>query len=96
MSQRSGNCYRLGANEIVTVTSTSAANTTAFQPGTNAVRLVATKTCHIKFSGSPTATTSDAMLPPNVPEYFVVTPGQKVAAVRTTTSGLLSVTEVSG
>jgi hypothetical protein len=29
------------------------------------------------------------------PEYFAVTPGQKVAAVRVTTSGTLSVTEVS-
>jgi hypothetical protein len=94
MSYR-GTVYRLGANEIVTVNSTSAANTTAFQPGTNAVRLLSTKTCHVAFGGSPTATTADAMLPPNVPEYFVVTPGQKVAAIRTTTSGSLSVTEVS-
>ena len=31
----------------------------------------------------------------NTPEMFVVTAGQKVAAIRTTTSGTLTVTEVS-
>ena len=32
----------------------------------------------------------------NVPEIFVVTPGMKASAVRTTTSGTLHVTEISG
>jgi hypothetical protein len=31
-----------------------------------------------------------------VPEYIVVGAGQKLAAIRTTTSGTLHVTEVSG
>jgi hypothetical protein len=57
---------------------------------------MATTHCHIKFGSSPTATTSDPRLAPNLPEYFVVTPGQKAAAIRTTTSGTLYVSEVSG
>ena len=87
--------HRLGENQVVGFTSTSTANTTAFQAGTNMVRVVATTSCHIKFAGSPTATTSDAKLPPNVVEYFTVNPGEKIAAIRTSTSGTLSVCEVS-
>jgi hypothetical protein len=35
-------------------------------------------------------------LPANVPEYIVIAHGQNLAAIRTTTSGTLHVTEVSG
>jgi hypothetical protein len=96
MAARTGNCYRWGTNQVVTVTSTSAANSTAFATGTNTIRVVATTSCHLAFGASPTATTSSTRLPANVPEYIVVAPGQKVAAIRTTTSGTLHVTEVSG
>jgi hypothetical protein len=90
-----GTVFRLGANQVVSFTSTSTPNTTAFQAGTNVVRVVASTHCHIAFAGTPTATTNSVKLPPNVPEYFAVTPGQKIAAIRTTTSGTLHVTEVS-
>ncbi len=87
--------YRQGTTQVVSVTSTSATHTTAFQTGTNVVRVQGTVNMHIKFGNSPTATTSEMKLAPGLPEYFVVTPGQKVAAIRTTTSGSLYVTEVS-
>jgi hypothetical protein len=74
----------------------STATSTAFQTGVNAIRVLASTSCHIKLRSSPTATTSDPKLPGNVPEYLVVAVGQKLAAVRTTTSGTLHVTEVSG
>jgi hypothetical protein len=96
MAARTGNCYRWGSNQVVTVTSTSAATSTAVQAGVNTVRVVATTSCHLAFGASPTATTSSIRLPANVPEYIVVTPGQKIAAIRTTTSGTLHVTECSG
>ena len=88
--------YRLGSNQVASYTSTSTPISTAFQAGTNMVRLLASTSCHIKFGFAPTATTSDARLTANIPEYLVVTPGVKVAAIRTTTSGTLHVTEVSG
>jgi hypothetical protein len=59
------------------------------------VRVQGTVNMHIKIAKDPTALTTDAKLAPGVPEYFVVTPGQKVAAIRTSTSGSLYVTEVS-
>jgi len=55
-----------------------------------------TTSCHVSVGSSPTATTCDAKLAAHAPEYFVVTPGQKVAAIRTTTSGTLYVSEVIG
>jgi hypothetical protein len=44
----------------------------------------------------PPATISSTKVPPGVPEYMIVTPGLKLAAIRTTTSGTLHVTECSG
>jgi hypothetical protein len=79
----------------VTVNSTSASNATAFQTGTNVVRLFPTVNMHIKFGQSPTATTSEAKIAPGVEYFYCVNPGEKIAAIRTTTSGSLYVTEVS-
>lgn len=91
-----GTVYRLGATQTAAYTTASASIATAFAAGTNVVRLSSTTGCHIKFAGSPTATTSDAFLKGGEPEYFVVTPGQKVAAIRTATNGTLTVSECSG
>jgi hypothetical protein len=42
--------------------------------------------------GTPTAVATDTLLPPNVPEYFTCTPGQKLAALGTAT---VNVTEIA-
>lgn len=42
--------------------------------------------------GTPTAVATDTLLPANIPLYFTVTPGQKLAALGT---GTVSVTELS-
>ena len=94
--QRAGNCYRWGTTQAVSFTSTSTANTTAFSAGTTTIRVVASTRCHLALGASPTATTSSPALPANLPEYIVISPGQKIAAIRTTTSGTLHVTQVSG
>lgn len=91
-----GTVYRLGANQTAAYTSAAAAISTAFGAGTNIVRVVATTAAHVKFAGTPTATTSDPYLKGGEPEYFVVTPGQKLSAVRVTTNGTVHVTECSG
>ena len=90
-----GSVFRLGSTQTVPFTSTSATHSTAFQAGTNVVRVIASTQCHIKIAKDPTALTIDAKLPANVESYLVVTPGEKVAAIRTTTSGTLWVSEVS-
>lgn len=87
--------YRPVTTQVVAFTGTSAASSNAFGAGINVVRLVASSACHIKFDGSPTATTSDVYLPADWPEYFVVTQGQKVAAIQASAGGNLIVTEMS-
>ena len=85
----------VGTTQTVSVSSSSAANSTAFAAGTTVVRLVSTTDCHIIFAASPTATTSTAYLPANQVEYFKSAAGQKVAAIRANADGTLYVTEMS-
>jgi hypothetical protein len=91
-----GTVYRLGATQTVAYTDSAVASTNAFATGTQVVRVSSTTGCHIVFGGTPVATASNAYLKGGEPEYFVVTPGQKISAIRTSTSGTLTVTECSG
>ncbi len=87
---------RLGTTQTVSTSTTSAAATNAFGAQTYQIRVVATVATNIKIgNGSVTATTSDPLVPANVPEYFTVTPGQKIAAILGTGTGSLYVTEMS-
>ena len=85
----------LGSTQTISVTSSSAANSTAFANGTTAVRVVSTTDCHIIFGTSPTATTSTAYLPANQVEYFKADEGDKIAAIRANADGTLYVTEMA-
>lgn len=75
----------------------SAAITNAVSADIHIVRLIATTDCHVAFGGSPTATTNDFLLAANREEYFVIHPGQKVAAIKKSggTAGILYVTEMT-
>lgn len=85
---------RLGAAQNVSLTTTSAAST-AFGSQTYQVLLVATAASNVRIGdGTPTAVTTDTLLPANFPMIFTVTPGQKVAGV-TASTATLSVTELS-
>lgn len=84
---------RLGAAQNVPLTTTSAAST-AFGPQTYRVLLVATAASNVRIGdGTPTAVTTDTLLPANFPIPFICTPGQKVAGV-TASTATLSVTEL--
>lgn len=87
--------HRLGAHQSVAYTGTAGTISNAVGAGTNKVRVVATTAAYIAIGNSPTATTSDAYLPADRPEYFTITPGQKVSAVQVGSNGVLHVTEVS-
>jgi hypothetical protein len=85
---------RLGAAQNVSLTTTSAAST-ALGTQTRSVLLVASAASQIRISdGTPTAVTTDTLLPANFPMIFVCTPGQKVAGI-TASTATLSVTELS-
>jgi hypothetical protein len=83
---------RLGTNSVIAPAGSSV-STGAFGAQTYEVRVVATAAVNIKIGdGSVAATTNDPLLPASIPEYFVCTPGQKLAAIGTAT---VHVTECS-
>jgi hypothetical protein len=91
-----GGVYRLGSHQTAAYTSASASISNAIGSGVNVVRVATTTAAYVKIGETPTAAATNSIyMVAGDPEYFVVTPGQKVAAVRVTTSGTLSVTEVS-
>ena len=86
---------RLGTSQDVSYTASSAASA-AFGSQTYKVRLLATTDCRVRIGdGTPTAVAADTYLPALSVEYFTVTPGQKVAAIRQSADGTLNVTEIS-
>lgn len=92
----SGTVFRLGTHQIAAYTSVANAITNAIGAGTNVVRVVPTTAAYVKVGNTPVAAaTNSVYMKAGEPEYFACTPGQRVSAVRVTTSGNLHVTEVS-
>ena len=86
--------YRQGTHQKVAVTGTAGTIANGFGAQTKTVRVIVTAAACVKIANSPTATTSDMYMAANVPEYFTVTPGQKVSAVQISAGGDLHVTEM--
>src|SRR5215510_5303171 len=95
---------RLGTSQDVSLIGTSVAAINPFGAQTYQVRVVVfnaggtVTSARIRIGdGTPTATTADAAIPLNVPEYFTVTPGQKIAGILTgtTPTATMSVTEIA-
>ena len=87
---------RLGTTTVFTLSGSSQA-TAAFGAETFQIR-VATggQPAFVKVGdGTPTATTSDTLMPANWVDYLTVTPGQKIAVLQAGTAGTLSVTEIA-
>lgn len=82
------------SNEAKAFTSSSS-QSAAFGSLTTKIRLVATQDCHVRFAASPTATSSDMLLPAGIPEVFQVTPGEKVGVIRSSADGVLHVTQLT-
>jgi hypothetical protein len=84
---------RGGTTQTIAFTGTSAGTTNAFGSETYQVRLVADAACCYSIGdGTQTATTSSPFLPANWVEYVTVSPGQKIAAIRASTDGLVTAT----
>ena len=71
----------------------SAAIANAFGPETYQLRLVSDSACCYRIGdGAQTATTADVFLPANVIEYVIVSPGQRISAIKAATNGLVTAT----
>ena len=71
----------LSGSATQVVTFTTSTQSAALGAKTQFVRVIADADCHITHAANPAATTSDIKLIAGVPEYFSVTPGQKIAAI---------------
>jgi len=87
--------YKFKNTQTVTTSGTTAATTNAVDAQTRVVRLKATQDMHITFGRTPTATTADPLLSAGETEYIDITPLDKVAAIQSSTAGILYVTEVT-
>ena len=84
-----------GTTQTIAVGSSSVATSNAFSENSRIVRVVSTVACHLEFGTSPTAATTDLLLPANHVEYFKIEANgtTKLAAIRSSTDGTLRVTE---
>ncbi len=81
---------RIGTTQTLAATATSAIVTNPFGVQSYLIRVVGNTPLHIKVQDSAVATvatTSDPYLPANWPDFFTITPGQKIATIRATTNG---------
>ena len=81
-------------NNVAIATTSTAVASAAFGSQTYQIRIAATSACTYTLGASPTAATTDALLPANWVEYVKVTPGQKVS-VFSATIQTVSVVEIT-
>jgi hypothetical protein len=86
---------RLGIHQSVAFTGTAGTIANPISPSVYKVRVVVTSAAYIRIGNAPPATTADPYMPANVPEYFIVTPGESVSAIMASAAGTLHVTEVA-
>ncbi len=83
---------RAGATQVIAFDA-SVAITNAFGPATWQLRLVANSACCYRIGdGAQTATTADIYLPANAIEHVIVSPGQRISAIKAATNGLVTAT----
>ncbi len=83
---------QIGVTQTIAYDTTTVA-TNAFGPQTRAVRLVSNSACNFRIGdGAQTATAADPFLPANWETVVVVVPGQRIAALKAATGGLVTAT----
>ena len=83
---------RVGVTQTIAYDA-SAAIANAFGSETFQLRLVSNSACCYRIGdGAQTASTADAFLPANTVEYVIVSPGQRIAAIKAATNGLVTAT----
>ena len=71
----------------------SVAITNAFGPETWQLRLAANSACCYRIGdGVQTATSADIFLPAGAIEYVIVSPGQRISAIKAATNGIVTAT----
>lgn len=83
---------RVGTTQTIAFDS-SAAIANAFGTETFQLRLVSNSACCFRIGdGAQTATTADPFLPANTVQHVIVSPGQRISAIKAATNGLVTAT----
>ena len=83
---------RIGATQTIAYDA-SVAITNPFGGETYQLRLVSNSACHYRIGdGAQTATVADVFLPANTVDYVIVSPGQRISALKAATGGLVTAT----
>lgn len=83
-----------GTTQVITTTASSSAISNAVGSQTRKVRICGDTAFHATTGAAPTASvTTSPFFPANSPEYITINPGEKVAAIRASTSGLVTATD---
>lgn len=82
----------IGDSHII-VTDVTSTQSPAVAQQTSIIRLFCTKDCFIAIGQDPVATTSSMFLPGGIIEYYGSNPGDKVAVLQVSISGILYMTE---
>jgi hypothetical protein len=83
---------RTGATQTIAFDA-SVGITNVFGSETFQLRLVANSACCFRVGdGAQTATVADPFLPANTIEYVIVSPGQRISAIKAATNGLVTAT----
>lgn len=93
MSQYWGTA-KLGTVQKVVYTGTAGTITNPVGSTCLKVRVVCTSAAYILIGSGTAATANDVYVPADTPEYFSITPGQKVSAIQVSAGGTLHVCEV--
>lgn len=83
-----------GVSQVVAIGATST-RSTAFQPTTTIIRMVANQDCFVALGAAPTALADGTcmVVQGGAETYIGVTPGQKLAVIQSTAGGSLYITE---
>jgi hypothetical protein len=68
-------------SQLISLTNSSVATTDAINSSNGLIRIATSHTCHVAFGATPTATTSDTLLPAGSTSFFTMKSGDKVALI---------------
>lgn len=95
MRNVNSNVFKAGVTQSISASTTSAATSNAFATQITEVMVTTTAACFVTFAGTPTATASDVYIAANTPYFFRVSESDKCAAITSSGTATVYVTELS-
>lgn len=97
MSRNISPPYRVfeGTNQNLSLSTTHAVTSNAMSADATHIRVATNVDCYVSVGASPTATTTDILLPAGTIDYILVEPSDKVSGEALSGTGVMSVTECS-